>query len=66
MDEAVIKRLRCACGWETAGTLDELVEAAIDHGRRVHNMTPSRDEVLAMVVEEPIEGWGSAGLRTEA
>jgi predicted small metal-binding protein len=45
-------RLRCACGWETAGTEDELVVAATQHGERVHNMRPTRDEVLAMVVRE--------------
>jgi predicted small metal-binding protein len=44
-------RLRCACGWETTGSAeDELVAAATDHGRRVHNMVPTRDEVLAMIV----------------
>jgi predicted small metal-binding protein len=52
MDTA-IHRLRCACGWEASGTLDELVIAAGEHGRRVHNMTPTRDEVLAMVISEP-------------
>jgi len=44
--------LRCACGWETTGTLDELVIAALDHGRRIHNMEPTRDQVLAMVVDD--------------
>ena len=43
-------RLRCACGWETSGTEDEVVAAATDHGERVHNMRPTRAEVLAMVV----------------
>lgn len=45
-------RLRCACGWETSGTEDEVVAAAIEHGDRVHNMRPTRAEVLAMVVRE--------------
>jgi predicted small metal-binding protein len=52
-------RLRCACGWETAGTEDELIAATTEHGERVHNMRPTRDEVLAMVVSEagpPDEG----------
>ena len=43
-------RLRCACGWETAGSEDELIVAATEHGERVHNMRPTREEVLAMVV----------------
>ena len=50
MDEMQILRLRCACGWETTGTEDELIVAATEHGRRIHNMTPTRDEVLAMLV----------------
>jgi predicted small metal-binding protein len=45
-------RLRCACGWETAGSEDEVVAAATEHGERVHNMRPTRDEVLAMVVTD--------------
>ena len=43
-------RLRCACGWEASGTEDEVVAAATEHGDRVHNMRPTRAEVLAMVV----------------
>ena len=51
MEEAVLK-LRCACGWETSGTEAEIVAAAQEHGRKLHNMEPTRDEVLAMVVPE--------------
>ena len=49
--------LRCTCGWETTGfTEEELVLAATEHGTRVHNMVPTRDEVLAMIVRpEPAE-----------
>jgi predicted small metal-binding protein len=43
-------QVRCACGWETSGTEDEVVAATREHGRRLHNMEPTRDEVLAMVV----------------
>ena len=42
--------IRCVCGWETTGTEDEVVAATAEHGRRMHNMTPTRDEVLAMAV----------------
>lgn len=45
-----VLRLRCACGWETTGTEDQLVEATQEHGRRMHNMLPTREQVLAMVV----------------
>lgn len=46
-------RLRCACGWESTGSEEELIVAATEHGERVHNMRPTRDEVLAMVVNPP-------------
>lgn len=58
MTGAEIRRLRCACGWEATGTEAELVVAAQDHGQRVHNMTPSRDEVMDMVL--PIVPGGQA------
>jgi hypothetical protein len=40
---------RCACGWEVSGSEDVVVDATIDHGRRIHNMEASRDEVLAVL-----------------
>jgi predicted small metal-binding protein len=43
-------RVRCACGWETVGVEDEVVEATQEHGRRMHNMAATRDQVLAMAV----------------
>jgi predicted small metal-binding protein len=42
--------VRCACGWQASGSEEEVVLATVEHGRRRHNMVPSRDEVLAMVV----------------
>jgi predicted small metal-binding protein len=42
---------RCACGWEFRGTEDEVVDATIDHGRRIHNMEATRGEVLAALHE---------------
>ena len=30
-----------------SGDLDEVVDATIEHGRRIHNMEASRDQVLA-------------------
>ena len=44
---------RCACGWEITGSEDEVVDATIDHGRRIHNMAATRDEVLAVLHAEP-------------
>jgi predicted small metal-binding protein len=43
-------QLRCACGWEATGTEDELVVAATEHGLQLHNMTPTREQVRAMIV----------------
>ena len=40
-------RNRCACGWEVTGSLDEVVDATIDHGRRIHNMEATREQVIA-------------------
>jgi len=44
---------RGACGWEITGTEDEVVEATIDHGKRIHNMDATRDEVLAALHADP-------------
>jgi hypothetical protein len=41
---------RCACGWEVTGPLDDVVDATIDHGRRIHNMEATRDQVVAMLM----------------
>jgi predicted small metal-binding protein len=52
MDDETIT-VRCVCGWETTGTEDDVVVATIEHGVRLHNMTATRDEVLAMAVTTP-------------
>ena len=53
MDEPVT--VRCACGWETRGSADEVVAATTEHGRRLHNMEATRDQVLSMAIgpEDP-------------
>jgi hypothetical protein len=42
--------VRCACGWEVRGSEDEVVAATSEHGERLHNMTASREQILAMAV----------------
>ena len=42
---------RCTCGWEVSGSEDEVVAATIEHGRRIHNMEATRDDVLAALHE---------------
>ena len=49
---------RCACGWEVTGTEDEVVDATIDHGRRIHNMEATREQVLA-ALHAPAGATGS-------
>ena len=44
-------RTRCACGWETSGPEDEVVEATIEHGHRLHNMVATRAQVLSQAEE---------------
>jgi predicted small metal-binding protein len=39
----------CACGWQVTGPEDVVVDATIDHGRRIHNMEATRDQVLAVL-----------------
>ena len=49
MTEATEYTNRCACGWEVTGPLDDVVDATIDHGRRIHNMEATREQVIAAV-----------------
>jgi len=55
-------RTRCVCGWESTGSEDEVVTATLDHGRSVHNMEGTRDDVLARAERVP----ASADTRTDA
>jgi predicted small metal-binding protein len=45
-------RVRCACGWETSGEEETVVAATQDHGRKLHNMEASRDQVVAMAIAD--------------
>jgi len=44
---------RCACGWEVTGSEDDVVDATIDHGGRIHNMEATREQVLAALHAPP-------------
>ena len=60
---------RCACGWEFRGSRDDVVDATIEHGRRIHTMEATRDEVLAAlgdgeggpVATDSVENEAAAG-----
>jgi len=58
--EPEILTTKCACGWKVTGPEDEVVDAVIEHGRRLHNMTATREAVLANArrVGDPAEGQG--------
>ena len=45
-------QVRCACGWETTGDEDAVVAATQEHGRRLHNMEATREQVVAMAISE--------------
>ena len=45
-------RVRCACGWESAGDEDAVVAATQDHGARLHNMAATREQILAMTITD--------------
>ena len=49
MEEPARFTNRCACGWEVSGSEDEVVDATIDHGRRIHNMEATREQVVAVL-----------------
>ena len=40
-------RSRCACGWESVGPEADVVAATMDHGRNIHNMEATPEQVLA-------------------
>jgi hypothetical protein len=56
--------VRCVCGWESTGPTDDVVAATTEHGRRVHNMVATRDQVLAMAID-PSESDADAGSLSE-
>ena len=46
-------RLVCACGWQVEGSSDEVVARTQEHGRRLHNMDTTAEQVLQMAVLLP-------------
>ncbi len=47
------KGVKCPCGWSfSSENDDELVKEVQKHGKDVHDMSASRDEVLAMAQPE--------------
>ena len=44
--------MECDCGWSCRGSEEEVVAACTEHGREVHNLELSREQVLA--VAQPV------------
>ena len=42
------KSVNCDCGWSYTGEDDDLVTAVQQHGREVHDMNISAEQVMAM------------------
>jgi hypothetical protein len=57
--------VRCACGWEQSGAEVVVVPATIEHGRRLHNMEATSEQVLAMAVR-PGTGAGDTASTSAA
>jgi predicted small metal-binding protein len=60
MTESAAYTNRCACGWEITGPEDVVIEATLEHARRIHNMTATRDQVLATLHGSPAAPAGAA------
>lgn len=40
--------VECDCGWSFSGEEEEIVVACADHGRQVHGLELSREQILAV------------------
>ena len=49
-------QVTCECGFVSRGGTDEVVAETQQHGRDVHNMDVSRDQVMAMSVPAGDQG----------
>jgi len=54
----VEKIVTCECGWQARGTVEELIPLVQQHGRDLHNMAATPEQVLAMAVDAPDEPMG--------
>jgi predicted small metal-binding protein len=48
-----MKEVTCMCGWQCRGTENEVVSQVQAHGREVHGIAATREEILALAVEVP-------------
>lgn len=59
-----MKEVTCLCGWQCRGTLDEVVDQVVRHGREVHGIESTREEILAIAVDVPAAGAHPDDART--
>jgi predicted small metal-binding protein len=48
--------VRCRCGWTARGREERVVEAMQVHGRQIHGLEFTREQVLATAVPGPDRG----------
>ena len=48
--QAMQWQVTCLCGWRTRGSRDEVIRAVQEHGRSVHGLETSEEEVMALAV----------------
>ena len=49
-----MKEATCICGWQVRGTEDEIVSQVQAHGREVHGIESTREEILAIAIDVPV------------
>jgi predicted small metal-binding protein len=49
----MLREVTCQCGWQCRGTLEEVVAQVQAHGREVHGIESTREEILA--IAHPVE-----------
>lgn len=59
-----MKEVTCLCGWQCRGTEDEVVDQVIAHGRDVHGVESTRDEILTIAVDVPAPIASADGRRS--
>jgi predicted small metal-binding protein len=59
-----MKEVTCLCGWQVRGTEDDIVAQVQAHGREVHGIESTREEVLALAVKVPGSPTRSDGQRS--
>jgi predicted small metal-binding protein len=53
--------VECDCGWSCRGSEEEIIAACTEHGRAVHGLELTREQVLDVVQPIPNEPEQSAG-----